>query len=92
MTVIAALIDSPEIDFVAFHPENGTTTQGDTVAEALGNLRQELVSAPQAGNSVLSHPAASEAAAPNPASVSARIPIAERWPSPRSESKLAPRN
>jgi predicted RNase H-like HicB family nuclease len=40
MTLSAVLSPAPEGGFVAFNPETGTTTQGETVEEALANLRE----------------------------------------------------
>ena len=40
MTLTAVLTPSPEGGFVALNPETGTTTQGETVAEALANLKE----------------------------------------------------
>jgi predicted RNase H-like HicB family nuclease len=40
MTLTAVLIPAPEGGFVALNPETGTTTQGETIAEALANLRE----------------------------------------------------
>jgi predicted RNase H-like HicB family nuclease len=40
MTLTAVLIPSPEGGFVALNPETGTTTQGETIADALENLRE----------------------------------------------------
>ncbi|NJM38652.1 MAG: type II toxin-antitoxin system HicB family antitoxin [Akkermansiaceae bacterium] len=40
MTLTAVLIPSEEGGFVAFNPETGTTTQGDSVAEAIHNLSE----------------------------------------------------
>lgn len=40
MTLTAVITPDPEGGFVAFNPETGTTTQGDTVEEALANLRE----------------------------------------------------
>ena len=40
MTLTAVLIPSSEGGFVALNPETGTTTQGETIAEALANLRE----------------------------------------------------
>ena len=40
MTLNAVLMPADEGGFVAFNPETGTTTQGETVAEALENLRE----------------------------------------------------
>jgi predicted RNase H-like HicB family nuclease len=34
------LTPAPEGGFVALNPETGTTTQGETVAEALANLKE----------------------------------------------------
>jgi predicted RNase H-like HicB family nuclease len=40
MELSAVLNPAPEGGYVAFNPETGTTTQGDTVEEALQNLRE----------------------------------------------------
>ena len=40
MTLSAVLTPAPEGGFVAFNPETGTTTQGETVDEAIANLRE----------------------------------------------------
>ena len=40
MTLTAVLIPASEGGFVALNPETGTTTQGETIAEALANLRE----------------------------------------------------
>lgn len=40
MELSAILTPAPEGGYVAFNPETGTTTQGDTVEEALANLRE----------------------------------------------------
>ena len=40
MTLTAVLIPAEEGGFVAFNPETGTTTQGDSVQEAITNLRE----------------------------------------------------
>lgn len=40
MTLTAVLIADPEGGYVAQNPETGTTTQGETVAEALANLKE----------------------------------------------------
>jgi len=40
MILTAVLIPAEEGGFVAFNPETGTTTQGETVAEAVDNLRE----------------------------------------------------
>ena len=40
MTLTAVLIPAPEGGFVALNPETGTTTQGETIADALENLRK----------------------------------------------------
>lgn len=40
MILTAVLIPAPEGGFTALNPETGTTTQGDTVEEALINLRE----------------------------------------------------
>lgn len=40
MELSAIITPAPEGGFVAFNPETGTTTQGETVEEALANLRE----------------------------------------------------
>ncbi|HPF59009.1 MAG TPA: type II toxin-antitoxin system HicB family antitoxin [Candidatus Competibacteraceae bacterium] len=40
MELSAVLTPAPEGGYVAFNPEIGTTTQGETVEEALLNLRE----------------------------------------------------
>lgn len=40
MTLTAVLTPAPEGGFVAFNPETGTTTQGETIPEALNNLKE----------------------------------------------------
>jgi len=40
MELSAILTSASEGGFVAFNPETGTTTQGETVEEALANLRE----------------------------------------------------
>ena len=40
MLLTAVLIPAEEGGFVAFNPETGTTTQGESIAEAVGNLRE----------------------------------------------------
>jgi predicted RNase H-like HicB family nuclease len=40
MWLTAILIPAPEGGFTALNPETGTTTQGETVEEALANLRE----------------------------------------------------
>jgi predicted RNase H-like HicB family nuclease len=40
MTLTAVLTPDPEGGYVANNPETGTTTQGDTVDEALVNLKE----------------------------------------------------
>lgn len=40
MTLTAVLTAAPEGGYVAFNPETGTTTQGETVDEALANLKE----------------------------------------------------
>lgn len=40
MTLSAVLTPAPEGGFVAYNPETGTTTQGETVDEAVANLRE----------------------------------------------------
>jgi predicted RNase H-like HicB family nuclease len=39
MTLTAVLIPDPDGGYVAQNPETGTTTQGNTVDEALANLK-----------------------------------------------------
>ena len=40
MELSAVLTPAPEGGYVAYNPETGTTTQGETVKEALANLRE----------------------------------------------------
>jgi predicted RNase H-like HicB family nuclease len=40
MELSAVLIPAPEGGYVAFNPETGTTTQGESIEEALTNLRE----------------------------------------------------
>lgn len=40
MTLTAVLTPAEEGGFVAFNPETGTTSQGESVAEAVSNLRE----------------------------------------------------
>ncbi len=40
MFLTAVLIPSAERGFVAINPETGSTTQGESVAEAISNLRE----------------------------------------------------
>ncbi len=40
MTLTAILTPAEEGGFVAFNPETGTTTQGETIAEAVENLKE----------------------------------------------------
>jgi predicted RNase H-like HicB family nuclease len=40
MELSAVLTPAPEGGYVAYNPETGTTTQGETVEEALANLRE----------------------------------------------------
>lgn len=40
MTLTAVLTPAEEGGFVALNPETGTTTQGESVSEALKNLRE----------------------------------------------------
>lgn len=40
MELSAVLTPAPEGGYVAFNPETGTTRQGETVEEALANLRE----------------------------------------------------
>jgi len=40
MTLTAVLTPDPDGGYVAQNPETGTTTQGDSVSEALANLKE----------------------------------------------------
>jgi predicted RNase H-like HicB family nuclease len=40
MTLTAILTPDPDGGFVAFNPEIGTTSQGETIPEALANLKE----------------------------------------------------
>lgn len=40
MTLTAVLIQDADGGYVAHNPETGTTTQGDSVSEALSNLKE----------------------------------------------------
>ena len=40
MTLTAVLTPDPSGGYVALNPETGTTTQGDSVPEALANLKE----------------------------------------------------
>ncbi len=40
MELSAVLTPAPEGGFIALNPETGTTTQGETIEEALVNLRE----------------------------------------------------
>ena len=40
MTLTAVLMRAPEGGFTALNPETGTTTQGDSVEDAIANLRE----------------------------------------------------
>lgn len=40
MELSAVLTPAPEGGYVAFNPETGTSTQGETVEEALANLQE----------------------------------------------------
>ena len=40
MFLTAVLIPAEEGGFVAFNPETGTTTQGESLPEAISNLRE----------------------------------------------------
>jgi predicted RNase H-like HicB family nuclease len=42
MQVTAILTPADEGGYVAFNPETGTTTQGESVEEALENLREAI--------------------------------------------------
>ena len=40
MFLTAILVPAPEGGFVAMNPETGTTTQGETIPNALANLQE----------------------------------------------------
>ena len=40
MTLTAVLTPDSEGGYVAFNPETGTTTQGETISEAMANLKE----------------------------------------------------
>jgi predicted RNase H-like HicB family nuclease len=42
MQVTAVLTHAPEGGFVAYNPETGTVSQGETIDEALANLREAV--------------------------------------------------
>lgn len=42
MQVTAILTPAAEGGFIAFNPETGTTSQGDTLDDALGHLREAV--------------------------------------------------
>ena len=42
MQVTAILTAAPEGGYVAFNPETGTTTEGDTLDAAIANLREAV--------------------------------------------------
>ena len=42
MQVTAVLTPAEEGGFVAFNPETGTTSQGETVEDAVANLREAV--------------------------------------------------
>lgn len=42
MQVTAVLMPAEEGGFVAYNPDTGTTTQGETIGEALANLREAV--------------------------------------------------
>ena len=42
MKLHALLISAPEGGYVVYHPPTGTTTQGDTVEEALANIKEAV--------------------------------------------------
>jgi predicted RNase H-like HicB family nuclease len=42
MRVTAVLTPAEEGGYVAFNPETGTTTQGETIDEAIANLREAV--------------------------------------------------
>lgn len=43
MELTAVLTHAEEGGFIAFNPETGTTTQGETIEEAIENLREATV-------------------------------------------------
>jgi predicted RNase H-like HicB family nuclease len=59
MTLIAVLTPAEEGGFVALNPETGTTTEGESIEQALANLREatelflEEFPAPKAGAALL---------------------------------------
>ena len=40
MQLTAVLMPAPEGGYTALNPETGTTTEGETIQEALGNLQE----------------------------------------------------
>ena len=42
MQATAVLTPAEEGGFIAFNPETGTTTQGETIDEAIANLREAV--------------------------------------------------
>ena len=40
MILTAVLMPAPEGGYTAFNPETGTTTQGESIEEAIANLRE----------------------------------------------------
>ncbi len=42
MQVTAVLTPAPEGGFVAFNPETGTTSEGETIEAAVANLREAV--------------------------------------------------
>jgi predicted RNase H-like HicB family nuclease len=40
MMLTAVLMPAPEGGYTAFNPETGTTTQGESIEEAIANLRE----------------------------------------------------
>ncbi len=40
MSLTAVITPDPDGGFVAYNPETGTTTQGETLEDALANLRE----------------------------------------------------
>ena len=42
MQATAVLTPAEEGGFVAYNPETGTTTQGDTIEDAIANLREAV--------------------------------------------------
>ncbi len=40
MELSAVLTPAPEVGYIAYNPETGTTTQGESLEEALANLQE----------------------------------------------------